>query len=238
MRVVVLFLIALVLGCAPSAKAPAGHVDRARVLRDKTVALVQFDEESESVRAYCTGVWVSETAILTAAHCVASNPLARLFGLEEPPPKFVVESDVFVNGAEIKFPHARAAWVASFDDEHDLALLRTNAAPKHHGIAEMSAELIEQGLFVQSMGHAKWLWYSYSSGDVAAVRYAPIGSDPIFWIQATAPISPGNSGGGLFDENGRLLGICSRAYSGRAQNLNFWVHRMHIADFLRAQGSL
>ena len=40
------------------------------------------------------------------------------------------------------------------------------------------------------------------------------------YVQTTAPISPGSSGGGLFDEHGNLLGITTFYLEG-GQNLNF-----------------
>ena len=40
------------------------------------------------------------------------------------------------------------------------------------------------------------------------------------YIQTTAPISPGSSGGGLFDENGNLIGITT-LFIKESQALNF-----------------
>lgn len=199
-------------------------------LTSKTVALVLVDEDSGETRAYCTGVWVGMESILTAAHCVEGASL----GEEESDPGlwYAVRSDIFVGGSaiEAKYPVAHRARVLELDGEHDLALLAADGQTPLHGIAELGASP-SQGEHVHSMGHARGLWWSYSSGDVAAIRFAPLGSIPMIWIQTTAPISPGNSGGGLFDEDGRLVGICSRAVSApRAQNLNFFVH----TDYLRA----
>ena len=39
-------------------------------------------------------------------------------------------------------------------------------------------------------------------------------------VQTTAPVSPGSSGGGLFDERGNLIGITTSQITS-AQNLNF-----------------
>lgn len=47
-------------------------------------------------------------------------------------------------------------------------------------------------------------------------------------IQVSAPISPGSSGGGLFDERGNLIGITTLASIAVGQNLNFAVA---AADF-------
>lgn len=44
------------------------------------------------------------------------------------------------------------------------------------------------------------------------------------YVQTTAPISPGSSGGGLFDARGNLVGITTLALVGREhlnQSLNF-----------------
>jgi S1-C subfamily serine protease len=40
------------------------------------------------------------------------------------------------------------------------------------------------------------------------------------FLQTTAPISPGSSGGGLFDGSGNLVAITSMSLRG-AQNINF-----------------
>jgi S1-C subfamily serine protease len=55
----------------------------------------------------------------------------------------------------------------------------------------------------------------------------------LLWVQAAVPISPGNSGGGLFDEDGNLIGIAHATFaSPRAQMLNIFVHRDYIRAFL------
>jgi hypothetical protein len=65
-----------------------------------------------------------------------------------------------------------------------------------------------------------------SDGLISALR-GPDGVDPV--IQTTAPISPGSSGGGLFDERGKLVGITTlQARSG--QNLNFAVPADWISE--------
>jgi tetratricopeptide (TPR) repeat protein len=56
--------------------------------------------------------------------------------------------------------------------------------------------------------------------------------DSARYLQTTAPISPGSSGGGLWDEQGRLLGITS-FYEEFAQNVNFaapveWIDQIRM----------
>ncbi|GAB4136014.1 S1C family serine protease [Thermopirellula anaerolimosa] len=58
--------------------------------------------------------------------------------------------------------------------------------------------------------------------------------DNIRWIQTTAAISPGNSGGPLVDAQGRVVGVNTLALSAdiRAQNLNFAVSADQVISLL------
>ena len=231
-------LLALVLGacsvCPPGdAEATPSHVAGAAALKGKTVALVQADGLG-SVVPFCTGVWVSGRSILTALHCAAD---------EEPLIPYVTYDDAFPRGATtpdlLMMPRGAIVYLA--DEEHDLALLRAFDPPAGHGVAYLRIGTIPQGTFAQAMGHSLGMWWSYSSGDVASVRQMDLGDGAEnLWIQSTAPISPGNSGGGLFDSTGSLMGI-AHATTTKGQNLNFFVHTQYIAALLakaKAAGKL
>ena len=65
-----------------------------------------------------------------------------------------------------------------------------------------------------------------SDGIVASLRAIPsVGTI----IQTSAPISNGSSGGGLFDSNGRLIGITSFIFK-TGQNFNFAIPATWIAE--------
>jgi S1-C subfamily serine protease len=235
MRSAALFLFGLVLGaCArpvpsPTAPNPAvSHVEAAADLEAKTVALVGRGRDG-SMRSYCTGTWVSDSSILTASHCVEDVNVGE--GVA-----YVVRDDVYAPGVFNERPVivARPSVLYDLDQEHDLALLRA-ASPVPHRVAGVALDSARPGAFAQTMGHAVGLWWSYSSGDVAAVRERELGDLTIVWVQATTPISPGSSGCGLFDANGRLMGVAHGSYS-RGQSLNFFVHAQYVDTFLRKQG--
>jgi|SRR5579872_829419 len=241
MRAAILFILGLVLGaCAhptPRPQAPTApsaitgpRSGLAERLRDETVAFVGRDREGDP-RAFCSGVWVSESSIITAAHCVEAldgNGLGSSLDFVEP-------SDMFEAGSleERPFVVFNEGRVYAVDGDHDLALVR-GAGVTGHGYAHTTLAEVRPGAIVSTMGHPLGLWWSYSSGEVSAVRSKEIGLDTV-WIQSTAPISPGNSGGGLFDEQGHLLGIASRCAT-RGQNLNFYVHGQYVDALLRRQG--
>jgi S1-C subfamily serine protease len=77
---------------------------------------------------------------------------------------------------------------------------------------------VRVGQKVYALGNPRGLERTFSDGLVSALRTAK--DEPM--IQTTAPVSPGSSGGGLFDARGRLIGITTLALR-EAQNLNFAV---------------
>jgi S1-C subfamily serine protease len=232
MRCFSLFLVGMLLGaCArpvnPPAVAPsASHVEAAKDLADKTIALVGFDTDGDA-HAYCSGVWVSPNVAMTAFHCVDDSQVGDALG-------YVVREDVYTAANARKLTVvSRRATILALDDAHDLALIRAELPPPHR-MAVPALGAVQQGEFAQSMGHSQGLWWTYSTGDVAAVRQIEINGMDLLWLQANAPISPGNSGGGLFDEEGRLIGIAHATFSSpRAQLLNVFVHRDYIQDFIK-----
>jgi len=75
------------------------------------------------------------------------------------------------------------------------------------------------GQKVYALGNPQGLEGTFSEGIVSALR-GPDGKDPL--IQTTAPFTSGSSGGGLFDSEGRLVGITTFIHRGSG-NLNFAV---------------
>lgn len=229
MKYVIFLMMLLVLAAcgSPITRAiemPApNHVSMAQVLKSRAVALVAKDRKGE-FRAYCSGVWVGPSTILTAQHCVDGDDYVN----------YVVESDVFAPGekaSRLNIP-VRLATVFKRDEDHDLAVLTTNVAPQHD-IAPIFTGDIVQGQGVQCLGQPLGMWFSYSSGEVAAVRVQnSVMGVPMLFVQAAIPISPGSSGGGLFDENGNLLGITHGSYT-EGQMINLFIHAKYILALVK-----
>ena len=83
-----------------------------------------------------------------------------------------------------------------------------------------------------AIGHPKGLDLTMSAGLVSSFRRNSAGQ--LVLIQTSAAISGGNSGGGLFNDQGQLLGLTTmQLASSDAQNLNFAIPADWITDLAR-----
>lgn len=85
----------------------------------------------------------------------------------------------------------------------------------------------EAGKSVFVIGHPERLFFSLSTGIVMRAHEDKM-------VQISAPVSPGNSGGPVYEEHGRLLGVVSykvdRRFNPNAENLNFAVRADALLD--------
>jgi len=101
---------------------------------------------------------------------------------------------------------ARAVWVAP--EGIDAALLRVRCSTD-----EAEATLWEPkppmhvGDTVFAIGNPHNLGWTHTQGTISQFRIQGSGKDRVRVIQTQTAINPGNSGGGLYDSQGRLLGI-------------------------------
>jgi hypothetical protein len=114
--------------------------------------------------------------------------------------------------------------VQTADKELDLCSLRVTGLSSTP-VTVASGE-VHVGEHVYAIGAPQGLELTISEGIVSSLR--PTSKGTI--IQTTAPISPGSSGGGLFDTKGRLVGIVTFQHKS-GQNLNFalpatWIFEM------------
>lgn len=216
---------------------------------DKTVALVIKDFEGDTL-PYCTGVWVDTDMILTAHHCVAaaveiSQDTGIVFGEgEEELPKETVVVDELgfqisyilkdeVTGMYQQPSGQHESIVVAIDPAHDLALVKALHVVPSHLVAELAEEVPVVGSPLHIVGHVKGLYWTYVPGTISAERadgwlYDSDKSGP--FIQVSSPVYKGNSGGGAFTTDGRLLGIASFIVG--APNTAFFIHLDSIRSFL------
>lgn len=169
--------------------------------------------------------------------------LRKLFGDATPPEPPVVEDGLsihYIQENEVAgIGKEPTAWhlsnVIAYDEQHDLALLRAagSAIPPHR-IASLAKVTPSLGERIHVVGHVTGLYWTYTEGNVAAYREdMPDTSDVKMlgpWLQVSAPIFFGNSGGGIFNEYGELVGIAD--WIKKAPLVGFCVHLETIRSFL------
>ena len=179
---------------------PEVRVDPVTKSEADTVALViEMPFNGMKVRPFCSGVWIGDEWILTARHCTLTD------GDEDKEEKYIASAE--------GTPKVYTAQVAYRSEDHDLALLRIITGPAH-GWAKIALKSPRQGANVHVVGHPLGFWYTYLTGTVAGYReridgIVDTGGPKGPYLQIEAPIFHGNSGGGAFNDDNELVGICS-----------------------------
>lgn len=170
----------------------------------------------------------------------------------------VIEGATRVTASFKNHSPIRAAGFLVVVPEKDLALLRIAIVPVGVRALALAPSLPRQGEKVAAFGSPLGLQGTVSEGIVSAVRegrevqamydsslgkgtYAKVlgYSTQMTWLQSTAPISKGNSGGPLVNMKGEVLGVnaCTRSFAEHnavsvPQNLNFAVSAVEIKGLL------
>jgi hypothetical protein len=135
------------------------------------------------------------------------------------PGKLVTNCHVLAKAKSIQISKDKVTHTATLefpDPERDLCQIAVSnlTAPT---VALGAIQNLKIGQRVYAIGNPRGLELTMSEGIISSLRGGKDGS-PL--IQTTAAISQGSSGGGLFDTEGRLIGITT--FSARdSQNLNF-----------------
>jgi S1-C subfamily serine protease len=123
------------------------------------------------------------------------------------------------------------ARLTMWDVQRDLCQLQvTGLGATAVTLAPTSGVAVGQPAY--AIGHPRGLDLTMSAGLVSSFRRNAAGQ--LVLIQTSAAISGGSSGGGLFNEQGQLLGLTTIAsITGDAQNLNFAIPADWITDLPR-----
>lgn len=148
----------------------------------------------------------------------------------------VVTNYHVVEGAKsaiIKFPNGAFYLIEGLiasDPDKDIAILK--ASGKDLPFVPLGdSDLTEVGEEVVAIGSPLALEATVSSGIISAIRELKEGGMHVF--QTTAPISPGSSGGALFNLRGEVIGITT-FQTLRGQNLNFAIPIRYARSLLFA----
>ena len=118
--------------------------------------------------------------------------------------------------------------IAATDPERDLAILKvsnTNSVV----LPLANSDKVEIGETVYAVGNPKGLEGTVSNGIISSIR----GAGNNKWIQITAAVSPGSSGGAVLNSRGKVIGIATAIHKDKdAQNLNFVVPSNYLKALL------
>ena len=107
-----------------------------------------------------------------------------------------------------------------YDRRIDTAVLKVVGPSFDH--FDLAARIAQIGEGVYAIGNPLGFVQTITYGLVSSGNRDLYGNG-VLWIQHSAPISPGSSGGALISSRGELLGINTSSASGESQNLNFAV---------------
>ena len=186
----------------------AQQADAAKIYSQssKSVLLIFVKSADSKIVAQGTGFLVEGGKIITNKHVVR-------------------DGTALIDLGGVRIPAA----VESTDDLNDIAVLTV--------AAEISAEPLvladripPPGSNVFAIGNPRGLEKSISAGVLSGVR--TVGKREL--IQITTPVSPGSSGGPVFDSSGKVIGVTVGTIE-EGQNLNFAVPASAVIKLMRGQ---
>lgn len=189
--------LAAMLPVTPHVLAQEQEPAAARISRENlpsVVTLIALDDRDQPL-ALGSGFFITRDGVLvTNAHVVggAAKVLVRWRGQ---------------SGVAVK--------ILNFAHKYDLVTLQTSFAMTP-AVLLADSDTAAVGQDVVVLGSPQGLEGTVSTGIIGGLRI--LGG--VKFLQITAPISPGSSGGPVFNSQGRVIGI-STATSAKGQNLNF-----------------
>jgi len=220
-----IYILVCFIGSCQSTNIVVRHIEQTSIvdnIQNATVAIVGISRDLD-IFPYCTGVWIHDNMILTAAHCIAykrsvitNTPMEKLDDCVGDRVIYTTKGEVHLGEQEflsIKIVHSGI--VVAYDQKNDLAAIKTeDNPPKHYNAIINKNEIITIGPdIIHSVGHPGGFWYTYLKGNISAKRhnYRQFSPGTTDLLQLSLPGYQGNSGGGVFNSKGNLIGIISSA---------------------------
>jgi S1-C subfamily serine protease len=230
------FLLVLTIGCCASSHQttfkepihPTTEQNLIQYLEDSTVVLLERNVFG-TLEASCAGVWISPSTILTAKHCIQSEtprptyptPAGKLV-------QFRTKTEFANSATESHYAIVTAASVT-----RDLALVQSLDLPSH-SIVTLSQKQLFSGDRLHIVGHTNGFEYTYLPGVVSHLRKMRVDGGRPRIIQVFSGVWLGNSGGGAFDLEGNLVGICS-FITPQVPHMSFFIHVDEVRNFLKSE---
>jgi len=142
--------------------------------------------------------------------------------------------------ASVHFANGKSAPVSGFykaDHQLDICVIKVDLPEEDLHPLPIASSAPRKGIRVATFGAPKGLEFSNSEGIVSGIRDADaVGHEKGTYIQTTAAISGGNSGGPLVNMRGEVVGANTfKRIDG--ESLNFAISSMDIRGMLETKGS-
>src|ERR1019366_3625319 len=121
--------------------------------------------------------------------------------------------------------------VLAFDKNRDVAIIKAHGVD-FHTLTLGDSDRLRIGEQVVAIGNPLSLESTVSNGIVSAIR--TVEDEGGEFVQITAPISPGSSGGPLFNMAGEVVGLTTSHLAG-GENLNFAIPINDVKPMLLAR---
>lgn len=188
------------------------------VVPPRTEAAVPSPAQVSELSPEAVYAKVAPSVVVVDSIDASGRPFARGSGVVTDAQQVVTNCHVVQRAVQIKVHSAGMEYTATSgtsDTTLDLCMLQVANLPAA-AVARSTMAKLRVGQTVYAIGAPQGLDQTLSQGLISALREMSMG----MVIQTSAAISPGSSGGGLFDSQGRLVGITTfQAKTG--QNLNF-----------------
>ena len=206
MRRSVLLLLAISCG-GPAAQVPRTRLTPKDIVKDSSPAIVRIEAGEAKVG---TGFIVDKTGL------VATN-------------LHVVEGEAQIKVRTFDGTQYPVLSIAGMDRGHDLALLRIQPKKPLPVLSLGDSSQVSAGDQIIAIGNPLGVFdYSVSAGLISQVR--PL-SEELTILQISAPISPGSSGGPLFNQFGEVIGVTTAIIT-QGQNINLAVPANYLRPML------
>ena len=174
--------------------------------------LIATEDKNGQLQSLGSGFLVSANVIATNFHVIENSHAGYV--------KLVNKDGVYeIDG------------VVGYSIEYDLALIKigdNSGTP-----LTLKSPSVDIGQKIFAIGNPLGLEGTISDGIISGLR----DYEGLSLLQISAPISPGNSGGPVVDENGEVIGVATYTFS-EGQNLNFAVPVKYLKELFNNQTSL
>ena len=207
-----------------------------KIYKDYANSVVFLYNPTEGKESLGAGFLVDKSGvILTNWH--VTNGAKEIF-VWPLPKEGAVETEVLFKNIDPYFGSVLAE-----NKGQDLALIKVSGLALSAKVVELgNNEDVSIGDTVYAIGHPNGLPWSFTLGTVSQIRknkkwtYEDKSEHLATVIQTQTPISPGNSGGPLFGDSGKIVGI--NTWGADGQNLNFAVAVDHLKEFIKANPNI